>query len=165
MLFFILFSFVRFCASEPIHIIAPIGATLLVFVEEIFVLGGFFMFWSLWSYLDCILVLHCVFTFFWLLMYFWYGEIHCYLSFLFHCSLIYIYELFMIYVFVLCFMKSRIYFCFTCIFHTCVYAFVEYFRKYKGWFSRATVYTCNWWIVVRLDYFVMDIIFVKGFYM
>ena len=52
-------------------------------------------------------------------------------TFLFHGSLIYIHELFMIYVFVLCFVKSRIYFCFTCIFHTCVYAFVEYFRKYQ----------------------------------
>ena len=49
-----------------------------------------------------------------------YGEIHCYLCFLFHYSLIHIYELFMIYVFVLCFVKSRIYFYFTCIFHTCV---------------------------------------------
>ena len=67
----------------------------------------------------------------------------CYLCFLFHCSLIYIYELFMIYVFVLCFVKSRIYFCFTRIFHTCVYVFVEYFRKYTGWFSRAAIYTCN----------------------
>ena len=87
------------------------------------------------------------------------------LCFLFHCSLIYIYELFMIYVFVLCFVKSRNYFCFTCIFYTCVYVFVEYFRKYTGWFSCAAVYTCNWWIVVRLDYFVMCIIFVKGFYL
>ena len=54
------------------------------------------------------------------------------ICFLFHCSLIYIYELFMIYVFVLCFVKSRIYFYFTYVFHTCVYAFVEYFRKYTS---------------------------------
>ena len=62
--------------------------------------------------LDCILVLHCVLTF-WLLMYcFWaihdrgrYIEILCYLCFLFHCLLIYIYKLFMIYVFILCFVK------------------------------------------------------------
>ena len=37
----------------------------------------------------------------------------------------------MIYVFVLCYVKSRSYFCFACIFHTCIYAFVECFRKYK----------------------------------
>ena len=86
--------------------------------------------------LDYIWVLHCVLIF-WLLMYcFWaihdrgrYFEIHCYLCFLFHCLLIYIYELFMIYVFILCFVMSRIYFCFTCIFHTYVYVFVEYFKK------------------------------------
>ena len=29
-----------------------------------------------------------------------------------HCLLIYIYELFMIYVFIVCYVKSRIYFCF-----------------------------------------------------
>ena len=34
-----------------------------------------------------------------------------------HCLLIYIYELFMIYVFIVCYVKSRSYFCFTCIFH------------------------------------------------
>ena len=45
---------------------------------------------------------------------------------------IYIYELFMIYVFIVCYVKSRSYLCFTCIFHTCVYAFVECFRKYTG---------------------------------
>ena len=30
---------------------------------------------------------------------------------------------------VFCFVKSRIFFCFTCIFHTCVYMFVECFRN------------------------------------
>ena len=35
----------------------------------------------------------------------------------------------MIYVFILCYVKSIIYFCFTCIFHTCVYAFVECYRN------------------------------------
>ena len=35
----------------------------------------------------------------------------------------------MIYVFILCSVKSRNYFCFTCIFHTCVYVFVECFRN------------------------------------
>ena len=46
-----------------------------------------------------------------------------------HCLLIYIYELFMIYVFIVCYVKSRFYFLFTCIFHTCVYVFVECFRN------------------------------------
>ena len=49
-----------------------------------------------------------------------------------HCLLIYIYELFLIYVFIVCYVKSRSYFCFTCIFHACVYAFVECFRKYTS---------------------------------
>ena len=46
-----------------------------------------------------------------------------------HCILIYIYELFMIYVFIfiLCEIKKLLYF--TCIFHTCVYVFVECFRN------------------------------------
>ena len=34
-----------------------------------------------------------------------------------HCLLIYICELFMLYVFIVCYVKSRSYFCFTCIFH------------------------------------------------
>ena len=42
---------------------------------------------------------------------------------------------------VLCEIKNL--FFFTCIFHTCIYAFVEYFRKYTGWFSRVALYTCN----------------------
>ena len=48
-----------------------------------------------------------------------------------HSLLIYIYEVFIIYVFILCYVKSRSYFCFTCIFHICVYAFVECFRNIK----------------------------------
>ena len=35
----------------------------------------------------------------------------------------------MIYVFILCYVKSRILFYVICIFHTCVYAFVECFRN------------------------------------
>ena len=31
--------------------------------------------------------------------------------------------------FIFCCVKSRIYFVFTCIFHTCIYVFVEYFRN------------------------------------
>ena len=30
---------------------------------------------------------------------------------------------------ILCFVKSRIYFVFTCIFHTCIYVFVECYRN------------------------------------
>ena len=87
----------------------------------------------------------CIYILFWLLMYFLIGgDTFFFICFLFHFLLIYIYELFMIYVFALCFVKSRIYFCFTYIFHTCVYAFVKYFRKYIGWFSCAAVYSCNW---------------------
>ena len=73
---------------------------------------------------------------------FWYGEILC---FLFHIAYWFIFmRLFMIYVFILCYVKSRSHLCFTCIFHTCVYALVECFRKYTSWFSRAAIYTCNW---------------------
>ena len=46
-----------------------------------------------------------------------------------HYLLIYIYEVFMINVFILCYVKSRSSFCFTCIFPTCVYVFVECFRN------------------------------------
>ena len=108
------------------------------------------MFWSLWSYLGCIQVLHCVFSFlcfgacgviqivsrcfivylhffffFWLLMYFLIGgdTLFLFICFLFHCLLIYIYELLKVYVFILFYVKSRNQLCFTCIFHTCVCAF------------------------------------------
>ena len=40
-----------------------------------------------------------------------------YMFLVLHCLLIYIYELAMIYVFIVCYVKSRSYFCFTCIFH------------------------------------------------
>ena len=53
--------------------------------------------------------------------------------FLFHIAYCFIFmRLFMIYVFILCYVKSRSYLCFTCIFHTCVYAFVECFGKYTS---------------------------------
>ena len=58
--------------------------------------------------------------------------IDLYMFLVLHCVLIYIYELFMIYAFIVCYVKSRSYFCFVCIFHTCVYVFVECFRKYTG---------------------------------
>ena len=41
------------------------------------------------------------------------------------------------------FVKSRIYFVFTCIFHTCIYVFVEVFQECTGLFSRVAVYTGN----------------------
>ena len=49
-----------------------------------------------------------------------------------HCLLIYIYEVIhdICLYFVLCEIKKL--FCFACIFHTYVYAFVECFRKYTG---------------------------------
>ena len=85
-------------------------------------------------------MLHCVFTFLAhdvFLFFDWVihdrGKyIDLYIFLISHCLLIYIYELFMIYVFIVCYVKSRSYFCFTYIFNTCVYAFVEYFRKYTG---------------------------------
>ena len=91
---------------------------------------------------------------FWFMMYFCFDwvihdrgrYINLYMFLVSHYLLIYIYELFMIYVFIMCYVKSRSYFCllvfsthafmrllsvylFTCIFHTCIYAFVECFRK------------------------------------
>ena len=56
-----------------------------------------------------------------------------YLCFLFHIVLhwllIYIMRLFMIYVFYFMFCEIKNLFCFTCIFHTCIYVFVECFRN------------------------------------
>ena len=79
------------------------------------------------------------FFFFFFFFFLFYWVIHdkgryidLYMFLVSHCLLIYIYELFMIYVFIVCYVKSRSYFCFTYIFNTCVYAFVEYFRKYTG---------------------------------
>ena len=43
--------------------------------------------------------------------------------------LIYIMRLFMIYVFYFLFCEIKNLFCFTCIFHTCIYVFVECFRN------------------------------------
>ena len=46
-----------------------------------------------------------------------------------HWLLVYIMRLFMIYVFYFMFYEIKNLFCFTCIFHTCVYVFVECFRN------------------------------------
>ena len=46
-----------------------------------------------------------------------------------HWLLIYIISLFMIYVFYFMFCEINNLFCFTCIFHTCIYVFVEYYRN------------------------------------
>ena len=56
------------------------------------------------------------------------------ICFLFHIALlIYIYEVIHVIClyFVLCEIK-KLFFFFTCIFHTCVYVFVECFKKYTG---------------------------------
>ena len=101
------------------------------FVEEIFFFMGSFYVLELVElfrlYLGASL---CIYILFWLLMYFLIGgDTFFFICFLFHFLLIYIYELFMIYVFALCFVKSRIYFCFTCIFHTCVcWVFQEIYK-------------------------------------
>ena len=56
-----------------------------------------------------------------------------YLCFLFHIVLhwllIYIMRLFMIYVFYFMFCEIKNLFCFTCIFHTCIYVFVKCYKN------------------------------------
>ena len=37
------------------------------------------------------------------------------------------------------------------------------FQEYTGAFDLAAVYTCNWWIVVKIGFVVMSIIFVLGY--
>ena len=97
-----------------------------------FVVGErFFVFVELWIVSRCFIM----YLFFWLMMYSLFligfsmigGDTLIVYVLVSHCLLIYIYELFVIYVFILGYVKSRSYFCFTCIFHTCVYAFVEVF--------------------------------------
>ena len=51
------------------------------------------------------------------------------ISHMLHWLLIYIMRLFMIYVFYFLFCEINNLFCFTCIFHTCLYVFVECFRN------------------------------------
>ena len=48
-----------------------------------------------------------------------------------HWLLIYIMRLFVIYVFYFMLCEIKKCFCFTCIFHTCVYVFVECFKNIK----------------------------------
>ena len=58
-----------------------------------------------------------------------------------------------VYMSLLCVVWNQEFTLFTCIFSThAVMHFVLYFRKYTGWFNWATVYTCNWWIVVRIEF-------------
>ena len=71
-------------------------------------------------------------------------------------------RLFMIYVFYFMLCEIKNLFCFTCIFHTCVYVFVKVIHEYISWFSRAAIYTCNWYIVVRLNCFWLDNYIVVG---
>ena len=67
-------------------------------------------------------------------MYFWVvhdkGRYFDYICFLFH--IVYLFKfmkLFMIYDFIFMFCEFKKLFCFTCIFHTCVYAYVKCFRN------------------------------------
>ena len=99
--------------------------------------GRFLMFWS-YGALDCIQVLHCVSTF---LAYdvflFLFGlsmiggdtTMYLYMFLVSPCLLIYIYEVIhdICLYFVVCEIKKL--FFVTCIFHICVYAFVECFRN------------------------------------
>ena len=50
-------------------------------------------------------------------------------SHMIHWLVIYIMKLFMVYVFYFLLCEIKNLFCFTCIFHTCVYVFVECFRN------------------------------------
>ena len=69
----------------------------------------------------------------------------------------------LIYVFIVCCLKSRIYF--ICLYfpHIRLRILFKCFRKYTGWFNWATVYSCNWWIVVRIEFVFMSIIVKRDF--
>ena len=116
------------------------------------------------EFIDCIQELFDVFhflaydVFFLVMMYFFFmgcicqGETLCFvfcffLCFLFHIwyawLLIYIMRLFMVYVFQFMFCEIKNLFWFTCIFHTCVYVFVECFRNLQVNSVMATVYIGN----------------------
>ena len=93
-----------------------------------------FFFFFFFGALDCIYVLHDFF--FWLTMYFFFLWVYMLggdtmflflflVSHVLHWLLIYIMRLFMIYVFYFLFCEIKNLFCFTCIFHTCVFVFVE----------------------------------------
>ena len=94
--------------------------------------GGEFIFvgQSLWSYLDCIQVLHFVLYLFsschicfTLLGYSCQGE-YIFVSFLFQTAYRFMFmSSSLIYVFIVYCLKSRFYFIFACIFYTCGYAF------------------------------------------
>ena len=122
------------------------------YVEEFLLLGGDFCIFgacgAIRLYLGASLCIY-IFGFWCILCFDWVIHdkeryIDC-ICFLFHIAYLFIFmRLFMIYVFILCYVKSISYLSFTCILHTCVYAFVECFRKYTGWFRHATVYTYNW---------------------
>ena len=93
----------------------------------------------------------------------WY--IYCFICFLFHCLLIYIHDVIHWYMSLSCVLWNQEFILFTYIFYTCVYTSCFLcFRKNIGWFNWAIVYTCNWWIVVRIEFVVMSILFVNGFF-
>ena len=64
-------------------------------------------------------------------------------SHMLHWLLIYIMRLFMIYVFYFIFCEIKNLFWFTCIFHTCVYVFIECFRNIQVNSVMVAVYTGN----------------------
>ena len=65
---------------------------------------------------------------FFILFYIFYALLFL-VSHMIHLLLIYIMRLFMIYAFYFLFCEIKNLFCFTCIFHTCVYVFVECYRN------------------------------------
>ena len=90
--------------------------------------------------------------------------IYCFICFLCHCLLIYIHDVIHWYMSLFCVLWNQEFILFTCIFHTCVYASCLTFQENTGWFNWTAVYTCNWWIIVRIEFVIMSILFVNGFF-
>ena len=59
----------------------------------------------------------------------------------------------LLYVFIVCVWNQDFYFSLLVLFfpHMRLCILFKCFRKYTGWFIWAAVYSCNWWIVVRLN--------------
>ena len=80
------------------------------------------------------------------------GSIFCVL--VSNCLLTYVYEFFIdICLYCVLFEIKIFYFFFTCIFfpHMRLCILFKCFKKYTGWFNWVAVYSCNWWIIVRID--------------
>ena len=108
--------------------------------------GRFWCFWSFRLYLGALWCIYfwlmmylswCIYFFLWVVYVRGRHFVFCFYffyCFLFHVCyigywLIHFMRLFMIYVFYFLFCEINNLFCFTCIFHTCVYVFVECFRN------------------------------------